>query len=103
MTLGDCIRKGMKERKVTQKQLLKMFGLNAQSGVSRLLADDGKGVRQRVEILDFLGYEVVVRERRPGRRADGEMLVEVEGKDRENKTSVASEGTTGERETPPTE
>jgi len=89
MDIGTVTKKIMKERRVTQTMLGEIMGVN-QNTVSKALANTPSGMKDRIKILEILGYEVIVREKRPGRRAEGEYVVTV-GKG-EEKEKPAEEG-----------
>lgn len=76
MEIGDIIKAIMKERKVTQNTM-GAFLDRAPNGLSRDLSYSPNAVTDRVKMLEYLGYEVIVREKRPGRRAEGEYVVTV--------------------------
>ena len=82
MEIGDIIKAIMKERKVTQNTM-GAFLDRAPNGLSRDLSYSPNAVTDRVKMLEYLGYEVIVREKRPGRRAEGEYVVSVGGEEKE--------------------
>lgn len=78
MEIGNIIKSIMSRKKITQLVFSEMTGKKA-NGLSRDLQSTPKPVADRVRMLELLGYEVIVRERRPGRRAEGEYVVTIEG------------------------
>ena len=74
MEIWKIIREILKVRKVTQKSAAAMMGVT-QPTFSVFMSKTPKGIEDRIALLDYLGYEVIVREKRAGRRAEGEYVV----------------------------
>lgn len=77
MEIYEIIRAAMKNRHMTQEMFGKAMGLT-QGTVSESTSRTPKPLADRVKMLDYLGYEVIVREKRQGRRAEGEYVVTVD-------------------------
>lgn len=70
MTGSDMIRLIMKEAGFTQTMLARSVGLKNQSNVSEMLKADLK-ISVFTRFLNTMGYEVIVRKKRPGKQGDG--------------------------------
>lgn len=65
----------MKSRGITQEVMGRMCGLAGSSGVRRRLDKDSMNVNTALDMLEILGYEIVIRERGSGRRREDEILI----------------------------
>ena len=63
----QIVRAIMKEEHVTQTQLAVLLGLKGQTNVSEVLRRDIKA-SILAKYVDALGYELIVRKKKPGRR-----------------------------------
>jgi len=71
MKINEAIRSIMKSKKVTLTVMAKALGKARGNDISARLAHSNMSFDKAVEMLDVLGYEIVVQERKPGsRRAD---------------------------------
>lgn len=76
MKMLDCIKMLLKFHGIPERRLCKWRGCKPQT-VNKLL--NGKDIKccAAVDVLDFLGYEVIVRERRPGHNRVDEILIDM--------------------------
>ena len=71
MFINKAIRAVMKEKNVTLLTMAKMLGKERGNDISSRLRSNNLSFDKAVEMLDVLGYEIVIQERKPGaRRAD---------------------------------
>lgn len=68
MTAKKAMRAAMMKSNTTQTQLAKLVGAKGQSNISSAMLHDMK-ISRFVQYLDAMGYEVIVRERKRGRRS----------------------------------
>lgn len=82
MNICEAIKKAMKLQKTTQAQMAERVGASSQSVVAQRLRMDNLSVNTVIEMLDSIGYEMIIQEKKPGRRADGQFPIakEAEGK-----------------------
>lgn len=73
MSGSDMIRLIMKEAGFTQMMLAQAVGLKNQSNVSEILKSDIK-ISTFTRFLNAMGYEVIIRKKRPGKQGDGHKL-----------------------------
>lgn len=71
MQISKAIRQVMKEKSVSLLTMAKAIGKQRGNDISARLTNPNMTFDKAVEMLDVLGYEVVIQERKPGaRRAD---------------------------------
>ncbi len=71
MQINKAIRQVMKEKGVSLLTMAKALGKQRGNDISARLTSPNMSIEKVVEMLDVLGYEVVIQERKPGvRRAD---------------------------------
>lgn len=71
MQINKAIRQVMRDKGVSLLSMAKSIGKGRTSDVNSRLYKPNMTFNTAVEMLDVLGYEVVIQERRPGaRRAD---------------------------------
>lgn len=71
MQINKAIRQVMRDKGVTLLSMAKSIGKERTSDVNARLYYSNMTFNTAVEMLDVLGYEVVIQERKPGaRRAD---------------------------------
>ena len=71
MQINKAIRQVMRDKNVTLLTMAKAVGKQRGNDVSSRLLSPNMTFDKAVEMLDVLGYEVVIQERKPGaRRAD---------------------------------
>ena len=66
LTMNNIIRRLIKEQKMNQTTLAKALGFKGQSNVAERLRADMR-MSTAVSMLDVLGYDVYVVERKPGK------------------------------------
>lgn len=75
MTIAETIKAIMKESKTTQVKLAEMAGLSGSSSVAMALTRD-MTTSTVVKFCEAMGYEVVIQKKKPGRRAEGQYVVD---------------------------
>lgn len=76
MKITDAIRTAMKNQKISQVRLTEQLGLKSQSVVAQRLRTDNLSVDTVVEMLDSIGYEMVIQEKKRGRKTEGQLVIE---------------------------
>lgn len=76
MKSNDAIRKAMKEKGFTQAQMAKAIGKPSANAVGARLNSDNLSANTMVEMLDILGYELVVQPKTQGQRKEGSIVIE---------------------------
>lgn len=75
MTLAKATKAIMKRQKVSQDSIARHYGAS-QAAISNLLnRPDSTRMQKFVEILDLMGYELVVRQKRAGRKEEGSIVI----------------------------
>ena len=75
MKVNKVVEQIMKDTNTTQAILSKVTN-RKQQGLSRTLKNNSFKTNDLIEILEFMGYELVIQETKRGIRADGQMKVE---------------------------
>ena len=75
MTTKEILTAIMQEKGITQMQLATMIGAKNQTNVSMMLSRDMK-VSNLTRCAEMLGYEVVLRKKKTGRKGDGVYVVD---------------------------
>jgi hypothetical protein len=75
MKTSDILKKAMRDTHITQEQLRDRLGFANQSGVSMRINRENQSVNSLLEVLDELGYELVIQPKKRGRRPDGQEVV----------------------------
>lgn len=75
MKAKDIIKQAMKATRVTQEQLKDRMGLATQSVISMRINSENPTVGTVIEILDELGYELVIQPKKRGRRPEDQEVV----------------------------
>lgn len=71
MQINKAIRQVMRDKGVTLLSMARAIGKERNSDVAARLHKSNMTFDKAVEMLDVLGYEIIIQERRPGaRRAD---------------------------------
>lgn len=78
MNICRAVKLAMKNQKTTQGQMAERIGVKGQSVIAQRLRMDNISVNTVLEMLDAIGYEMVIQEKRPGRRPDGQYAVTLE-------------------------
>lgn len=76
MKLSKAIKLAMKDTKTTQQQLADRLGLTSQSVIAQRLRMDNLSVDVVLDMLDELGFELVIQTRKRGRRPEGQYLID---------------------------
>ena len=76
MKITEAIRTAMKNQKISQVRLTEQLGLKSQSVVAQRLRTDNLSVDTVVEMLDSIGYEMVIQEKKRGRKTEGQLVIE---------------------------
>lgn len=77
MTMDQIIKQLMKEEGVTQAQMARFIGAKSQSVVAQTFVRDSEmNLRTANKMLYALGYELVVQKVKPGKRPEGQIVVE---------------------------
>lgn len=76
MKMNEAIKAAMKDTKTTQAQLADRIGAKSQSVIAQRLSLKNLSVDTVIEMLDALGYELVIQEKKRGRRPDGQLVIE---------------------------
>lgn len=79
MQINKAIRQVMRDRGFSLLSMAKAIGKNRANDVSSRLLNPNMTMDKAVEMLNVLGYEVVIQERKPGtRRADQIVIDQLE-------------------------
>lgn len=76
MKISDAIKIAMKNQKTTQAQLAKRIGASSQSVIAQRLRMNNLSVDTVIEMLDAIGYEMVIQEKKRGRRPEGQIIID---------------------------
>ncbi len=76
MKIAEAIKLAMKNQKTTQQQLAKTIGAKSQSVIAQRLRMDNLSVDTVLEMLDAIRYEMVIQEKKSGRRPEGQIVIE---------------------------
>ena len=80
MQINKAIRQVMRDKGVSLLSMAKAIGKERGNDVSSRLNVPNMTINNVVEMLDVLGYEIVIQERKPGaRRADQIVIDQKEG------------------------
>lgn len=80
MQINKAIRQVMRDKGVSLLSMAKAIGKERWNDVSSRLNIPNMTINNVVEMLDVLGYEIVIQERKPGaRRADQIVIDQKEG------------------------
>ena len=75
MQVRDIVKLALKETKTTQAVLAGIMGAKGHSTIGMQINRNTMRTQMFVKIMDKLGYEVIVRPKKAGRKAEGEILV----------------------------
>lgn len=78
MKASEIVRTAMTEKGVTQKQLAAAIGAKSQSVIAERLKTNSFTVSNLNSMLAALGYEIVIQPKKPGRRPDGQFVIDTE-------------------------
>lgn len=75
MKTSEIIKSAMKESRVTQEQLRDRLGVASQSVISMRINSDNPTVEKLVDLLDEIGYELVIQPKKRGRRPEDQEVI----------------------------
>jgi len=75
MKAEKAIKQIIKKTGFTQKRLAEVLGYPHQSNIAEKLRCKNMYVAAVVELLDVMGYELVIQPKKRGRRPDGQILI----------------------------
>lgn len=75
MRLGEAIKAAMKLQKTNQTQMADRIGASSQSVIAQRLRMENLSVDKVTEMLDAIGYELVIQEKKRGRRTEGQIVI----------------------------
>lgn len=78
MTTSEAIKTALSDKKVTQSKLAEMMGYASQAAIGNRL-NSNISCELLIQMLDKLGYEVVVQPKTQGKRKDGAIVLEPSG------------------------
>lgn len=76
MKINEAIRQIMKSKKVTLSSMATAIGKSRGNDVSARLNNGNLTFDKAVEMLDVLGYEVVLQEKKPGARRADQLVID---------------------------
>lgn len=79
MKIGEAIKTALKETKTTQTQLQKRINAKTQSVIAMRCRADSLSTETVIEMLDEIGYELVIQPRKPGKRPAGQIVIDGRG------------------------
>lgn len=84
MIITTAIKDIMKKRGVTQNELKEKLGYRTQSAISERLKQKSIGVDKAFEMLDAMGYEIIIQPKSTrGKRAMGSYVITKEDEQEE--------------------
>lgn len=78
MKANEIVKSLIKQSDFTQTTLAKAMGYNNQSSIANRLNKNDMGVSLLAKMLDVLGYDLVIQPKKPGRRPDGQFVIDTE-------------------------
>lgn len=75
MNTAKIFKEVMKATKTTQAQLVERLGVGHQSAVSNRVNSANPTLLSTLEILEAMGYELVVQPKKRGRRPEGQLPI----------------------------
>ena len=85
MLINKCIAGLMKEQKFTQQRMADALGAKRATVIGTCLTSKNMTFDRAIEMLEILGYEVVVQPRKPGVRPAGQIVIEKSDKEKGEK------------------
>lgn len=79
MQINKAIRQVMRDKGVTLLSMARAIGKERNSDVGARLHKPNMTFNTAVEMLDVLGYEVVIQERKPGARRADQIVIDQKG------------------------
>ena len=77
MVINKAISQLMKDNKVTQLSMARAIGKERPNEVSSRLNNANMTFDRAIEMLEVMGYEVVIQKRKPGARARDQIVLEM--------------------------
>lgn len=91
MNISDAIRQVMKKKNISLLSMATAVGKKRSNDISSRLAYKNMSISSAIEMLNVLGYELVIQEKRPGARRDDQIVITFEEDNkRANKTPKVS-------------
>lgn len=87
MQINKAIRQIMREKGVTLLSMAKAIGKERNSDVAARLHKPNMTFDKAVEMLDILGYEIVIQERRPGTRRVDQIVIDQKSEEQQSDDS----------------
>lgn len=78
MKINTAIKKALKATNTTQQQLAERTGAKSQSVIGQRLCNKNISINLILEMLEVVGYELVIQPKKPGRRPEGQILITLE-------------------------
>lgn len=75
MVINEVIAQVMRDKKVTQAMMAKSIGKEKATDVSARLASKNMTFNRAIEMLEVLGYEIVVQPVPRGKRPEGQYII----------------------------
>lgn len=75
MVINEVIAQIMRDKKVTQISMAKSIGKEKATDVSARLASKNMTFNKAIEMLEVMGYEVVVQPIQKGKRPNGQYII----------------------------
>lgn len=76
MQINKAIRNVMRDKGVTLLSMAKAIGKQRGNDISARLMNQNLTFDKAVEMLDVLGYEIVIQERKPGARRSDQIVID---------------------------
>lgn len=76
MQINKAIRQLMKDKRCSLMTMARAIGKKQSSDVNARLHSDNLSFNKAVEMLDVLGYEIVIQERRQGGRRSDQIVID---------------------------
>lgn len=77
MLVNEAIKKIMKEKRVTQQMMANALGKKKANEIGARLNYPNMSIPSIVEMLEVLGYELVIQEVKSGKRREDQIVIEV--------------------------
>lgn len=76
MQINKAIRQVMRDKGVSLLSMAKAAGKTRSSDINARLYNPNMSFNKAVEMLDVLGYEIVIQERKPGARRANQIVID---------------------------
>lgn len=77
MVINEAIKSLMEKEGVTQARMATAIGYSNQRTISSKLMSNNMTFDRAIEMLEVMGYEVVIQKRKPGARARDQIVLEM--------------------------